>query len=79
MAPFTSAEAARALQTLRATKLLTGWRGRTHLAFDALCEAAANMSRLAVDLRDQVLEMDVNPVLVSETAATAINVLIRNK
>lgn len=77
--PFSAREAALELRKLRAARLLTGFRGSPPLAFDALCQAAARISRIAADLHPHIAEMDVNPILVSESGAVAVDVLIRER
>jgi acyl-CoA synthetase (NDP forming) len=77
MAPFDANLVAEKLLKLRATRLLTGYRGRDPLAFDALCETAANLSRLVIDLQQDIKELDINPLLMSDRAAIAVDVLIR--
>lgn len=77
MAPFDAATVAMKLHQLRATRMLTGYRGRKSLAFDSLCGAAARISQLAVDFQDQIEELDINPVLVSEQQVVAVDVLIQ--
>lgn len=79
MAPFGAKEAKDAILTLEASKLLTGYRGQAPLALDALATAAARLSRLAYDTRACLAEMDMNPVLVSETDAVAVDVFMRSK
>jgi hypothetical protein len=49
------------------------------LAFDALCKAASNVSRLACDLVDYIEEMDINPILISSTKAVALDVMLKIK
>ena len=61
-------------QGLKATKLLTGYRGQQDLAFDALYKVASNISRLACDLVDHIDKIDVNPILISATQAAALDV-----
>ena len=79
MPPFSAKQAALKLQALKATKLLTGYRGQEELAFDALCKAASNVSRLACDLVDYIEEMDINPILISSTKAVALDVMLKIK
>lgn len=79
MAPFTEAEAKDAILALEASKLLTGYRGQKPLALDALAKTAARLSRLAHDTRGSVEELDINPLLISETEAVAVDVLIQTK
>ncbi|MGB3316762.1 MAG: acetate--CoA ligase family protein [Albidovulum sp.] len=76
MAPFTADTARAAILTLRASRLLTGYRGQAPLALDALAGAAACLSQLAHDARHQIEEMDVNPVIVTLDSAVAVDVLI---
>ena len=78
-APFEAAAAAGALNTLKAAALLRGFRGRPPRAVEALCVAAARVSRLAVDFREHIDQMDINPIMVSETTAIAVDVLIKRR
>jgi acyl-CoA synthetase (NDP forming) len=78
-APFGPEAARAAIESLRAGRLLTGYRGQAPLAVDKLAEAAAALSRLAHDGRDVIAELDVNPVLITPTRAVAVDVLIRAK
>lgn len=77
MAPFDAATVAVKLHQLRATRMLTGYRGQKSLAFDSFCDAAARISQLAVDFQDQIEALDINPVLVSEQQVVAVDVLIQ--
>ncbi len=79
MAPFAAADAEAALRELRATRLLTGFRGRPRLALERLCGVAAALSRIAADFREQIAEMDINPVLLSGEDAVAVDVMIRRR
>lgn len=76
IAPFEAEAAKSAIERLSATKLLTGYRGQVPLALDALAETAARLSHLAYDARHLIDELDVNPVLIDETRAVAVDVLI---
>lgn len=76
MAPFTTAEAEAAILSLRASKLLQGYRGAPVQNLSALADAAAALSRMAWDLRDCLSEIEINPMIVSETAATAADAII---
>ena len=50
----------------RAGRLLEGFRGSQPGDYDALCEALANLGRLARDLGDVIEAVDINPFLVWE-------------
>lgn len=65
-APFGKDEAMRMLEGLKALPLFKGYRGKPHLDLDALAETIANVARLASDRRDEIVELDVNPVFVYE-------------
>ena len=62
--PISAAEARRALESLKGAKVFTGVRGAAPADIDALAEIAARLSWLAYDLRNDVAELDLNPVMV---------------
>jgi acyl-CoA synthetase (NDP forming) len=62
--PITAAEGRRALEGLKGAKVFSGVRGAPPADIDALAEIAARLSWLAYDLRDDIVEMDLNPVVV---------------
>jgi acyl-CoA synthetase (NDP forming) len=76
--PISAAEARRALQSLKGAKVFAGARGAPPADIDALAEMAARMSWLAYDLRDDIAEMDMNPVVVlpKGQGAFAVDVLL---
>ena len=62
--PISAAEAHRALESLKGAKVFTGVRGAPPADIDALADMAARLSWLAYDLRDDIAELDLNPVMV---------------
>jgi acetyltransferase len=62
--PICAAEARRALEGLKGAKVLSGVRGAPPADIDAFADVAARLSWLAYDLRDDIAEMDLNPVVV---------------
>ena len=52
------------LNRLRGFPLLGGVRGKPPADVDALCEAVAGVSRLAFGLNDQLIGLDINPLIV---------------
>lgn len=62
--PISAAEARRALDSLKGAKVFAGARGAPSADIGALAEMAARLSWLAHDLRDDIAEMDLNPVVV---------------
>ncbi|MDH3667787.1 MAG: acetate--CoA ligase family protein [Paracoccaceae bacterium] len=72
LCPITEGEARAMLTGLRGAALLTGRRGRPPCDLDAIAEAAASLSRLAI-VRPDILELDLNPVLALDAGAVAID------
>jgi acyl-CoA synthetase (NDP forming) len=62
--PISAAEARRALESLKGRQVFSGVRGAPPADLDALAEMAARLSWLAHDLRDDIAELDLNPVIV---------------
>jgi acyl-CoA synthetase (NDP forming) len=62
--PVTVAEARRTLESLKGNQVFAGIRGAPPADLDALADMAARLSWLAYDLRDQISELDLNPVVV---------------
>ncbi|MFV0348653.1 MAG: acetate--CoA ligase family protein [Halodesulfovibrio sp.] len=63
-APFGKEEALCMLSKLKSLPLFKGYRGQAELDLEALAQTVANVSRLASDKRDEIAELDVNPVFV---------------
>jgi acyl-CoA synthetase (NDP forming) len=72
--PITAAEARRALESLNGCAVFSGARGASPADIDALAAMAAQLSWLAYDLRDDIAEMDLNPVIVFPTGQGALAV-----
>jgi acetate---CoA ligase (ADP-forming) len=62
--PISAAEARQALESLNGRAVFAGVRGAPPADIQALAEMAARLSWLAYDLRDQIAELDLNPVVV---------------
>jgi succinyl-CoA synthetase beta subunit len=72
-------DAARAREMIAATragKLLQGFRGRPAGDIGALCAALVNLGRLARELGDVIESVDINPLLVHERGAVALDGLV---
>lgn len=63
-APLNPAQALEMLQGLKTWPLFAGWRGAPPADAEALAEAMASLSQLAVAQRDRIAEIEVNPVVV---------------
>jgi acetate---CoA ligase (ADP-forming) len=77
--PFTAADITAALGKLRIGKLLAGYRGRAPADVAALAEAALACARYAAANLEQLVELDLNPVIVRPAGrgAVAVDALIR--
>jgi acetate---CoA ligase (ADP-forming) len=72
LAPVTGEQARRLIESLRGTRLLLGERGRPPLDIEAAANALSALSRLASSM-PQVSEVEINPLLVLETGALALD------
>jgi acyl-CoA synthetase (NDP forming) len=63
-APIDEAEATRMILSLKAARLLTGFRGTKPIDLAPIATLVAALSRAALTLRDQVREFELNPVIV---------------
>jgi acyl-CoA synthetase (NDP forming) len=64
--PFGPADVRGALAGLRCRPLLDGVRGLPPMDVDALVEVVLRVQRMALDLGDQLAELDINPLVVLE-------------
>ena len=74
--PFGKDEARRMIDELRGAPLLHGVRGRPPADVRALVDVIMKVQRLAVDLADEVREVDVNPLLLHRKGAVALDALV---
>ncbi len=76
-APF-DAQAARALVlSLKAARMLQGYRGKPACDLDALADAVSRLSWLIADHQDQLAEVEINPLIVGSCGAWAADAVIR--
>jgi acyl-CoA synthetase (NDP forming) len=74
--PFGRDEADRMLRELQGFPLLEGARGAKPADLEALVDVIMKVQRLAVDLADEVAELDVNPLVVKSRGAVALDALV---
>ena len=72
--PLSREQARDMLKRLRGFALLGGVRGKPPADVDALCGAIAGVSQLAVALGDQLLGLDINPMIVLPRGQGAVAV-----
>ena len=73
VAPVTEPEATEMLDEIRAAPLLRGARGREPVDESSIVETVQRLSQLVTDF-PAILELDVNPLLVTPDGATAVDV-----
>jgi acetyltransferase len=66
LAPVTPAVAREMIAEIKGYPVLAGARGKPPADVDALADAIVRLSALAVDLKDHVAELDINPLFVME-------------
>ncbi|RPJ44591.1 MAG: hypothetical protein EHM16_15110, partial [Betaproteobacteria bacterium] len=71
ISPIDESEAHAMLKELRGYKLLEGVRGASPRDVEKLCELIVRLSWLGHDLRDQLSELDINPLILFERGAGA--------
>lgn len=75
--PTNDAAIHEALLNLRSAPLLQGFRGRPAVDLNALVQAIRAVADYACEHAEQLLELDVNPLLVNAQGAVAVDALIR--
>ena len=76
LAPVTPEKAEQMIADLAVSKVLAGARGGAPKDVKALARALVTFSELCAALGADVAEMDVNPVIVSETGVIAVDALL---
>jgi len=76
VAPLSARDAADAVRSLRATPLLTGYRGSEPVDVAGLEDVLVRLGLLAQDL-PELAELDLNPVIASPNGIVAVDARIR--
>jgi acetate---CoA ligase (ADP-forming) len=74
--PFGKDEAKRMIQQIRSAPLLKGARGRPKANLNAIVDVIMKVQRLAMDLSDDIAELDINPLLALPDRAVALDALV---
>jgi acetate---CoA ligase (ADP-forming) len=75
--PFSADDVRHALAGLKIARLMSGYRGRPIGKIDAIIDAALAVQSFALAQSDRLLELDINPLIVTPTRAVAVDALIR--
>jgi hypothetical protein len=74
--PFDADWARHMLAGLKSRALLDGLRGMKSCDIESFCDMAAKFSAMVYALSDNLAEIDINPVIVGESASIAVDALI---
>ena len=76
MPPFSKQAAKEALKSLKMKSLFEGYRGSKPVDLDAFAEFASRFSMIALELSNQICEIDLNPVILGNDICIAVDALI---
>ena len=76
MPPFSKEAAKKAVESLKMRTLLEGYRGSKPADLDAFAEFASRFSMIAIELNNQICEIDLNPVILGNDICIAVDALI---
>jgi len=76
MAPFSAQMVLDNLPALKIYRLLEGYRGKPRLNIEDFAEMAARFSHLVHDMRSCIASADINPVIINQDKACAVDALI---
>ncbi len=79
MLPTTREEVRDALLNLRGAKLLRGARGRAAVDVEKIIDAAMGLGNFANDFGEEIVAVDVNPLMALATRAVAVDALMITK
>lgn len=75
--PVSREEVAKAIERLKIVKILNGYRGKPAADKTALVDAVMAVAAFAEANQDDLIELDVNPLMVFEDRAVAVDALLR--
>jgi len=64
VAPIGREDALEMIREIKSYKILAGARGREKADINAIADVLVRVSKMAIDLEDQIAELDINPLLV---------------
>ena len=74
--PFNATAVKRVLENLSMADLLKGARGASKVDVDSYCEAAARLSKIAVAFSDTLVEVDINPIMLTADGCVGLDALM---
>lgn len=76
IAPLSEVEAMRMIRSLKAYKLLDGYRGSKPCDVASLAKLLVRISEIAIQEKNNLLELDINPVFVNEEGISVADALV---
>lgn len=79
--PISGPEAWKMIHETKGSILLNGYRGMAKMDIDGILTTLVKISRMCMDLKDIIQELDINPLMVypERQGVQAIDALIRKK
>ncbi|MEM9045385.1 MAG: acetate--CoA ligase family protein [Pseudomonadota bacterium] len=77
LVPMTEADIDRAINARKLSPLLHGYRGAAKADIESVAQAIRALERFVVQHADRLLELDINPLMVTPDRAVAVDALIR--
>jgi acyl-CoA synthetase (NDP forming) len=74
--PFNATTVKRVLENLSMADLLKGARGASKVDVDSYCEVAARLSEIAVAFSDTLVEVDINPIMLTADGCVGLDALM---
>jgi len=71
MAPVSEEEAAEMVKSIKGFRMLHGYRQQPKADVGAIVDIVQKVGRLAYDLKDQLRELDINPLMVLKSGKGA--------
>ena len=75
--PVTSQDVTEAFQRLKIAPILNGYRGQPAVDMPALVDAVMSVQSYVQQNMNDVLEVEINPIIATPTTAIAVDALIR--
>jgi acyl-CoA synthetase (NDP forming) len=74
--PTSAEDIAEALRALKGFALLRGFRGRPAADIDAIVRVLMDLAAFAIAARDEVVEIEINPLFVHQRGVCAVDALV---
>lgn len=76
IAPITKRDALEMIEEIKGYKILKGARGKPPVDIDAIADVLLKVSKLVSDYRDEIKELDINPLIVYEKGIVAADAML---